>query len=115
MKKEKKKKGRRAYLNDFQKNGAGGYVYKGDLYQYTDGEKQRKKDLLTLMGLVRLAAVIVAIAAGCLPCRGAGAQRFRPAAVPGGSGRTWRRWGGPCAASRREATPCGPMCTRQRC
>lgn len=71
MKKEKKKKGRRAYLNDFQKNGAGGYVYKGDLYRYTAGEKQRKKDLL-LLWVWYASAVIVAIAAGCLPAEGLG-------------------------------------------
>ena len=73
--KEKKKKGRRAYLNDFQKNGAGGYVYKGDLYQYTDGEKKRKKDLLTLW-VWYAGAVIFGIMAGCLPVEGLGRSAF---------------------------------------
>ena len=75
MKKEKKKKGRRAYLNDFQKNGAGGYVYKGDLYRYTAGEKQRKKDLL-LLWVWYAFAVVFAIAAGCLPAEGLGRSAF---------------------------------------
>ncbi len=80
-------------------------MYKGDLYQYTDGEKKRKKDLLILWVWYGGAAVL-AIVAGCLPVEGLG--RSALVLVPyllemGGL----RLWGGLCAGSRQEATLCG--------
>ena len=65
-KKEKKEKGRRAYLNDFVATPNGDYVYTGKVYRW---ESDRKSVLLRLWGLSG-GMVICAVAAGCIPGTG---------------------------------------------
>ena len=52
---EKKYKGRKAYLNDFQKNAKGEYEYQGNLYEW-QGEK---KEYLKYIGILLLCCVIM--------------------------------------------------------
>lgn len=67
---EKKKKGRRAYLDAFQKDEKGNYVYRGELYVWQDEEKKLKQELIRLWGLCILMLVSLA-AAGCVEAPGA--------------------------------------------
>ena len=52
---EKKYKGRKAYLNDFQKNAQGEYEYQGNLYEW-QGEK---KEYLKHIGILLACCVIM--------------------------------------------------------
>lgn len=61
------KKGRRAYLKDFQKNEHGEYAYKGNLYVYQGSDLSWKKGILSMLCAVLLAAEI---AAGCISAPG---------------------------------------------
>lgn len=45
---EKKKKGRRAYLDSFQRNAKGEYEYKGETYVWQMTEQERRKELFRL-------------------------------------------------------------------
>lgn len=66
---EQKKKGRRAYLNDFHKDEKGSYVYRGELYDYAGGKEALKKELWILWGIC--AAMLAALlAAGCMNAPG---------------------------------------------
>lgn len=64
-----KKKGRRAYLDDFQKNVNGEYIYTGKLHRYSTQGIGRVRALLTLwvLSLIMLAGVIVG---GCVSVSG---------------------------------------------
>ena len=42
---EKKYKGRKAYLNDFQKNAKGEYEYQGNLYEWQGEKKEYLKNI----------------------------------------------------------------------
>lgn len=67
---EKKKKGRRAYLNAFQKNETGGYTWEGDVYLWqgsADGLR-RERVFLGILGAVLFAA---SVGAGCVTAPGA--------------------------------------------
>lgn len=63
---EKKRRGRRAYLDDFQKNAAGEYIYTGKTYAWGS---DRKRSLLRLW-LFAGAALCAAVAGGCIPGTG---------------------------------------------
>ena len=54
------KKNRRAYLNDFQKDGTGAYVYTGDVYEY-EGSNQSLRSLkirLSVLGVLALSMLL---------------------------------------------------------
>lgn len=63
---DREKKGRRAYLEDFQKNVAGEYVYTGEYYVYQERGKSRRRALAELWLLCGLLAA-AAVGAGCVP------------------------------------------------
>ncbi len=64
-----KKKGRRAYLNNFEKKADGGYEYRGDYYRLSCGETEAKRQFRRL--LAGAAAVLALILAeGCFPVPG---------------------------------------------
>lgn len=62
----KKRKGRRAYLNDFKVNVAGEYVYTGKHYRW-DSDRKRALCWMWGLGLVGIAAGVLA---GCIPGTG---------------------------------------------
>lgn len=63
----KKRKGRRAYLDDFQINEEGAYEYTGGRYVYPGGDLPSQKRRLLIYGGIMLASVI---GGGCLPAPG---------------------------------------------
>ena len=65
-----KRKGRRAYLNDFTTNLQGDYVYQGSHFHYT-GETPWERQLRRLWGLT-LAMAIGLVGGGFLPAAGEG-------------------------------------------
>lgn len=69
MSEKEKKKGRRAYLNDFEENGEGNYEYRGERYVFVGEEQERKRILRTLMILCAL-VLVLSLAEGCLPVPG---------------------------------------------
>lgn len=64
-----KKKGRRAYLNDFHRNEEGQYEYGGERYEYCGDEKSRKRGTAGLMGLSLLLTALI-LGEGCVPVPG---------------------------------------------
>ena len=56
---ETKKKKRKAYLNDFEKNHSGDYVYKGTMYFYEGDDLKQKLLRLWAMGLLILLLVAI--------------------------------------------------------
>ena len=69
MEQEKKRRGRRAHLDDFQKTASGDYVYSGKLHPFKPGVYTRKQALLRLwLAAAGLAAALAA--AGCIPVAG---------------------------------------------
>lgn len=69
MSEEKKKKGHRAYLNDFQKNIAGEYIYTGAHYAF-EGEKRDWKKKLLRLWLYTVVMSVAVLAVGCIPVAG---------------------------------------------
>ncbi len=67
---EKKRKGRRAYLNDFQKDEKGQYVYQGTLYEWKGEKGTLHRELMVLWGLC-IAMLASLLAAGCVDAPGA--------------------------------------------
>ena len=63
---KKKRRGRRAYLEDFHQNVAGEYIYTGQTHAW---QAPRGKTLLKLW-LCAIAAIGAAVAAGCVPNTG---------------------------------------------
>ena len=63
---KKKRRGRRAYLEDFHQNVAGEYIYTGQTHAW---KALRGKTLLKLW-LCAIAAIGAAVAAGCVPNTG---------------------------------------------
>lgn len=67
---EKKRKGRRAYLDSFQKNRAGEYEYTGKTYLFSgsdpDTAKKEFDRMLRKMWLCGLGLIVALIAAGCI-------------------------------------------------
>lgn len=66
---EKKKKGRRAYLEAFQKNHEGKYEYRGEAYAWQGTEEKRRRELVRLWGLCVVMLGSLA-AAGCVEAPG---------------------------------------------
>ena len=66
---EKKRRGRRAYLEDFQKTASGEYVYTGKMHHFQEETLTRKQALTRLWALAAVMAA-GAVAAGCLPAAG---------------------------------------------
>lgn len=66
---EKKRRGRRDYLNDFRQNAAGEYLYTGEHYAFAEQGKSRRR-FLTELWLLCGGALIAAVAAGCIPAAG---------------------------------------------
>lgn len=64
-----KKKGRRAYLNNFEKKADGNYEYRGDYYSLSGGEKETRGQLRCLLagGIAILALILIE---GCFPVPG---------------------------------------------
>ena len=69
MAQEKKRRGRRAYLDDFQKTATGEYVYTGQLHYYETGSIPRRKALLWLW-LMTGAMAAAQVLSGCVPAAG---------------------------------------------
>ncbi len=69
MARQKKKKGRRAYLNDFYKDASGQYVYGGNLYRYC-GEGKTRRRLLSELWLLCGGGALAVLIGGCLPAPG---------------------------------------------
>lgn len=67
---EKKKKGRRAYLNDFQKDEEGRYVYQGELYEWKGEAGALRRELVLLWGIC-IAMLALLLASGCIDAPGA--------------------------------------------
>lgn len=65
-KQKKPKKNRRAYLNDFQLQDDGGYVYKGTIYSYQGDWSEAQKNMRVLCAMLAVLAVI----AGLIPSSG---------------------------------------------
>jgi len=63
---EKKRKGRRAYLEDFKPNAAGEYIYYGAHYAWGGGRKRT----LARLWLLSAASFCVSLANGCIPGTG---------------------------------------------
>lgn len=66
---QKKKRGRRAYLDDFQVTVSGEYIYVGDTYAF-QGSKQAHRRLLFQLGGLSLAMVAATVTAGCIRAPG---------------------------------------------
>ena len=66
---EKKRRGRRDYLNDFRQNAAGEYLYTGEHYAFVEQGKSRRR-FLTELWLLCGGALVAAVAAGCIPAAG---------------------------------------------
>ena len=60
---EKKYKGRKAYLNDFQKDENGEYAYQGNLYAWQGENSLLRKKLIHLWGIGILTVILLAAAA----------------------------------------------------
>ncbi len=70
-KEPKSRRGRYAYLDDYQKNDKGEYEYKGDRYRWIADEDTLKK-LRIWLRIISAAAFALEIAAGCIPAPGVG-------------------------------------------
>ena len=66
---DKKRRGRRAYLEDFQKTATGEYVYTGKLHYYETQGLERRQALLRLWLLTGAIAAAVVVS-GCVPAAG---------------------------------------------
>ena len=67
--KNKKKKGRRAYLDDFQTTVSGEMIYCGAYYGFQGGDRARRRFLLKLAAASAVAAVF-SVLSGCVPAPG---------------------------------------------
>ena len=66
---EEKKKGRKAYLNDFKQNKDGKYVYTGNRYAYR-GQGISLESILFKLWLFGVCAAAVCVAGGFIPAAG---------------------------------------------
>lgn len=66
---QKKRRGRRAYLDDFQKTASGEYVYNGKMHYYQSEHMGRKKAIFVLWLLTILMCAGI-LAGGFLPAAG---------------------------------------------
>lgn len=70
---EKKRKGRRAYLDSYKKNEEGNYIYEGEVYTFEGGDLRRELIRLWVLCAVLLLALA---AAGCSTAPGADSSAF---------------------------------------
>lgn len=68
---EEKKRKRKAYLDSFQKDNNGKYVYKGDMYVFQPQERELRREMARLWGLA-LVMISAQIIAGCVDAPGTG-------------------------------------------
>lgn len=68
---EQKGRKRRAYLNSFQKDSNGKYVYEGDLYIFEPQGKGLRQEL-TRLWVLAAGMMAAFLAAGCVPAPGTG-------------------------------------------
>jgi len=66
---EKKRGGRRAYLNDFSPRVDGGYDYNGTLHSFQEDSMSRRQAMARLWVLSGVSAALIIIA-GCVPAAG---------------------------------------------
>lgn len=66
-KKDKKKQGRRAYLNDFKVGAGGEYVYTGAVYRFTS---RNRKGFVLKLALLTALSLICGITQGCISAAG---------------------------------------------
>lgn len=66
---EKKKKNKKAYLNDFKKNEKGDYEYHGIQFEWEGSKEEFSKEMIILWAAGLVMAVSL-ITAGCLPVPG---------------------------------------------
>ena len=67
---EKKRKGRRAYLSDFQKSISGEYIYTGAVYAYSDVSGKTRQQTMAGLWLAGGVTFIAAAIQGCIPAGG---------------------------------------------
>ncbi|MDO5416930.1 MAG: hypothetical protein Q4F29_07015 [Lachnospiraceae bacterium] len=68
---EKKRRGRRDYLNSFQKDSSGNFVYEGEYYVF-DGTKPELRRALAKLWALCLVLLAALLAAGCVDGPGTG-------------------------------------------
>jgi hypothetical protein len=66
---DKKRKGRRDYLNDFHKTASGEYVYEGNYY-YCTADAGARKRLMVKLCVLSAVSLIAMIASGCFMAPG---------------------------------------------
>lgn len=69
MAKERKRRGRRGYLEDFQKMASGEYIYKGVYHAY-QGEGVSLRKALAGLWVLTVGMAVSVIAGGCMPAAG---------------------------------------------
>lgn len=69
MESKKKRRGRHSYLEDFQKNAAGEYIYTGLLHHYQDRGLSRTR-ALAMLWVLAVGMAAAALCAGCVPAAG---------------------------------------------
>lgn len=67
---QKRRRGRWAYLEDFQQNVAGEYIYAGAHYAYADAAGRSRRRLLAGLWLSAVLAAAAIVAQGCIPAVG---------------------------------------------
>lgn len=75
MAEEKKRRGRRAHLNDFYRDVSGSYIYTGTCYVCTAAPQERTALLRRLWLLAAVMAVSV-VTGGCIPAPGMGGSFY---------------------------------------
>lgn len=75
MAEEKKRRGRRAHLNDFYRDVSGNYIYTGTCYVCTAAPQERTALLRRLWLLAAVMAVSV-VTGGCIPAPGMGGSFY---------------------------------------
>ncbi len=66
---QKKRRGRRSYLEDFKRTASGEYIYKGPCHSYQEDGLSRQKALAVLW-LLTIAMAASVVAGGCMPAAG---------------------------------------------
>lgn len=71
-----KKRGRRAYLNDFQQTAGGDYVYTGQMVQWPQAGGWSRREALVRLWLCMLPGLAAALVGGCLSGTGMDGRAF---------------------------------------
>ena len=75
MAEEKKRRGRRAHLNDFYRDVSGNYIYTGTCYVCTAAPQERTA-LLRRLWLLAAVMVVSVVTGGCIPAPGMGGSFY---------------------------------------